>query len=123
MLLEVVNKICERGIGIGNLPVVQAIFVDSRIRCGGLVVIVRIVQVYPNKVWPGGMSAQPCLRVLHYLHAAALYPPPTRLCGRMLRKIVVEIKSTIQSRRKSLAIENHRADKGRRMITLPMQQF
>jgi hypothetical protein len=41
----------------------------------------------------------------------------------MLREVIVEIESSIESRSKRLAVENHRANKCRSVIVLCLEQF
>ncbi len=69
------------------------------------------------------MVAHPTLRMLHHFHAPALHPSPARFAGRMLGKVVVEIKSAVEPGGKSLAVQNHSADERRRVVTLRLEQF
>ncbi len=74
--LQVSDEVCQRRIGVGDFAVVQPIFVGLRIRGWWLVGIVRVVQMYPNKMGTGGMSGHPCFGMLHYVHTAALNSSP-----------------------------------------------
>ena len=98
-LLQIPDKAAQGRIGVGDLAVVQTIFISLRVRRGRFVGIVRIVEVDPNKMRAGGMRGHPGFRMLHNFHAAPLYPSPARLGLRMLGEVVVEIESAIQARR------------------------
>ncbi len=69
------------------------------------------------------MHTQPRFRVLHHIHATAFNPAPARFRVGMLGEVVVEIKAAVQSGSQGLAIENHRANKSRRVIGVRVQQF
>src|ERR1700680_1653972 len=110
MFLQSSNEIPESRVSVGDLAVVQVTLVDLRVWRGRFVRIVRIVEVPPYEAGTRRVRVQPCLCALHDLHAAAFDPAPARSRLRVLRKVVVEIKSTVQSRRQGFAIENHRAN-------------
>src|ERR1700674_1490766 len=69
------------------------------------------------------MSSEPGLRMAHHIHATAVPPAPTHIRTRVLRKIIVEIEPTIESRRQALAVENHCPDERCRAITLLFKQL
>src|SRR5689334_21244055 len=69
------------------------------------------------------MRVQPLFRVLDHVHAPALYPAPARLGLRVLRGIVVKLKTPIQARGQTVAVEDNGADKSGSMIAILLQQF
>ena len=78
--------------------------------------------MYPHEAWTRGMLVQPFFRVRYDIFPAALHTPPARRIFFCRRKIIVEIKTAVEARCQSLAIEHHRADKRCRSIAGIFQQ-
>ena len=121
-LFQIPNKSSQDGIGVSNLAVIQAIFVGLRIGRRRLVGIMGIVEMDPNEMRSGGMRGHPCFRVLHHIRAAPFDPAPARFCLGLRGKVVVEIEAAIQSRGQRVAVEDDRADEGRGVIAVRLQQ-
>jgi hypothetical protein len=51
----------------------------------------------PDKVRAGALGVEPLLCALRYVHAAALNSSPARFIFHVLRKVIVEIESAIQT--------------------------
>src|SRR3954447_17762655 len=123
VLLEIGNEVPEHGVRVGDLAVVQAVFVLVVERSRRLVGIMRIVEMHPDEVRPGGMSVQPLLSMLGDLGSPALYASPSFLSLRVLGKVVVEVESAIKAGRQAIAIEDNGADKGGGVVPLALQQL
>src|SRR6266403_1128821 len=92
-------------------------------RAAGLVGIMRIEQVYPNKTWAGAMLRQPTFGVLNDFHTAPLDAPEALFAFRFGGEVIVEIEASIESRSESAAVKNHSTDEGCGLITLLFEQF
>src|ERR1700694_2744003 len=79
--------------------------------------------MYPHETWSNRIGVEPRLRPLNNIYSTTFQAPPPRFLRRVLRKIVVEIESAINSWRQAPAVENHGADKRRRMVSLLLQQL
>src|SRR6266404_2354682 len=118
MRLQISNKIPQRRVRISDFTIVQTVFVYLRVGKRRLVRIMRIIKMYPNKSWPRGVRRQPLLRASNYIHATAFHSSPARLRFRVLGKVIVKTKSTIEPRRKRVAVKNDRRDKCSRVVSL-----
>ena len=76
LALEIPEQISQRGVRVGDLTVVQTVFVNLRERGRRLVWVMRIVEVNPDKAWLLGMSVHPCFSPMDYIFAAALHASP-----------------------------------------------
>src|SRR3982074_3403272 len=99
------------------------VLVSLGIGWGRLVGIVRIVEMKPHEAWTRRMRGHPRFRMLHHLQAASFHSSPARLRLRMLREVVIKIKSAVEARRQSFAVEDDCANKGRGMIAVLLQQL
>src|SRR5271155_3109704 len=106
------NPVRDCGIGVGNFSVVQMIFVLFGERRGGLVGIMRIVQMHPNKVWSGSVLIEPGFGVRDDLHPAALDASPAFFGIGLDGKVIVEIEAAIEAGSKRVAVENHGSNEG-----------
>src|ERR1700678_482572 len=110
VFLEISDEVRQRGIRVSDLAIVKVPFISLRIRRRRLVRIVRIVEVHPQEVRARWMPSQPRLRTLGDVDASALDSSPARLGLRMLGKIIVEIKASIEAGSECFAVEDHRAN-------------
>src|SRR5580698_10514688 len=122
-LLQIRDELAKCRVSIGDLSVIQTIFVRLRIRGWGFVGIVRIIEMNPHTMWACGMPGEPRFRMLDDFRTAALDAPPAFFSPRMLGEIVVEIKPAVEARSESFAVENNCADKIRRAIGIPLEQL
>src|SRR6267154_5910211 len=76
LFFEVREKVAESRIGVGNLSVVESIFVDVGVRRRRFVGIVGVVKMRPYEVRAIRMLAEPGFRVLLDFHSATLEPSP-----------------------------------------------
>src|SRR5712675_642373 len=123
LFFQVREKVAESRIGVGNLSVVEAIFVNGGVRRRRFVGIVRIIKMCPYEVRAIRMLVEPGFRVLLDLQSAALEPSPSRLRCRVLGKVVVELEAATEPWRQTFTIQNHGADKCRGVITACRQQY
>src|SRR5882762_6422012 len=96
LFFQVREKVAESRIGVGNLAVVESIFVNGGVRRGRFVGIVGVVKMCPHEVRAIRMLAEPRFRVLLDFQAAALEASPSRLRCRVLGKVVVELEAAIE---------------------------
>src|SRR5258706_11622657 len=99
------------------------ISIDVRIGRRRFIWIVRIIEMDPYKSRASGMRGQPSLCMAHNIHATPLNSPPARFARGMLGKVVIKVKSAIESECESLAVENYCADKCRGVVTLLLEQL
>src|SRR5277367_7161906 len=123
------NPMGDRRIGIGDFTVIEMIFVFLREWRRRFVRIMRIVQMYPHKVWAGAVFLKPTFSVADDFHAAALDTTPAFFVRAIcifaigLGKVVVEIKAAIQTGSERVAVENHGSYESRSLITAFLQQL
>src|SRR5882762_6854294 len=111
LFFEVREKVAESRIGVGNLAVVETIFVSIGIRRRWFIRIVGVVKVRPYEVRAIRMLAEPGFRVLLDFESAALEPSPSRFRCRVLGKVVVELEAAIEPWRQTFTIQNNCSDK------------
>src|SRR4029453_2542635 len=83
----------------------------------------RIIEMYPDKVRTDPIGGQPLFRMLDHLSTTPFDTPPARFARRIRWKVIVEVESTIETRRKGLAVQDHRAYKGCGFVLFLLQQL
>ena len=88
-----------------------------------LVRIVRIVKVHPNESWSARMGTHPRIGASDHVYPAPLQKSPMPMSHGGRREIVVVVEAAVEPRGQRPRVENDRADKRRRLITVLLQQF
>src|SRR5882762_2218600 len=104
LFFQVREKVAQSRIGVGNLSVVESIFVDVGIRRRRFIRIVGVVKMRPYEVRAIRMLVEPGFRALLDFQSAALEPSPSRLRCRVLGKVIVELEAAIEPWRQTLTI-------------------
>src|SRR5712672_1899921 len=74
LFFQVREKVAQSRIGVGNLSVVESIFVDVGVRRRRFVGIVGVVKMCPNEVRAIGMLVEPGFRMPLDFQSSALEP-------------------------------------------------